>query len=494
VSFTLREKITRLAPRLAVLGGALMVVTLIWFLTLGREVRTGGFVLGFSLLVILPLFTPQLIVAVCGPIRPRGFNLAYSLKTLALKLQTTAVAVAALGVAVSMLIGITLLIGSFRYTLETWLESSIQADVYITTESWAREGRLATMTPELQQDFRSQPGVQGIELLRQFWVYSGDRRISLAGVQFDRESRGRSMPIYRGDQDGVWRGLAEGGVVIGEPLARKTGLDLGDSLRVTVPGGEMRFPVVGVVYDYSEAGSALMDLAAMEDVFGPAPINNIALFLEPERDVEVFVDDLRSRFSEYPLLIRSNSSLRAEVLRLFDQTFAVTRLLQVMALLVAASGISLTLLVLARERVAELALYRTLGAMRRQIFRIFVGEGVAIGVLGMVLGLGGGIALAAILIYVINPAFFGWTIRPAWPWTEMLQETTTILLVAALSGIYRFGSGWNPCRWGGARPGRRGGLAHCRARIPVVFSQRPLGTFGVSDRVVVFHRPPRGGR
>jgi putative ABC transport system permease protein len=436
VSFTLRETVTRLAPRLAMLGIMLMIGTLIWFFSGGRDMQTGGFMLGFALLVILPLFTPQLIVSVCGPIRPRGFNLAYSLKTLVLKVQTTSFAVAALGVAVSMLIGITLLIGSFRYTLATWLESSIQADVYITTESWAREGRLATLTPRLQEELRSQPGTRGSELLRQFWVYAGDRRISLAGVEFDRDARSRNMPLYRGEQEEVWRGLAGGGVVLGEPLARKTGLDLGDSLVVATPGGDTYFPVVGLVYDYSEAGSALIDLGVMDSVFGSAPINNMALFVDPDQDVEAFVDRLRLRFEDYPLLIRSNRDLRGEVMRLFDQTFAITRLLQLMALLVAASGISLTLLVLARERVAELALYRSLGALRRQIFRVFVGEGLAIGVLGLLLGLGGGVALASILIYIINPAFFGWTIRPSWPWTEVVQEMVTILVVAMIAGVY----------------------------------------------------------
>jgi len=436
VSFTLRERFLRFAPRLAALGALLLLLTLAWFFTLGRDWRTGGFVLGFCLLLILPLFTPALIVAVCSPIRPGGFRLSYSLKTLVLKLQSTSFAVAALGVAVSMLIGVTLLIGSFRATLETWLTSSIQADVYITTESWAREGRLATIPGPLLEEIRSQPGVRGSELLRQIEVESGGDRIRLAGVAFDRAARFRDMPLYRGTQEDVWRGLAEGGAILGEPLARKTGLDLGDSLVVAAPGGTASFPVVGLVYDYSEAGSALVDLQTLETAFGPAPINNVALFLEPGVDPGTFVDRMRERFGSYPLRIRSNRELRGEVMRLFDQTFAITRLLQLMALLVAAAGVSLTLLVLARERVAELALYRVLGALRRQIFGVFVGEGLAIGFLGLALGLAGGVALAAILIYVINPAFFGWTIRPSWPWGEVIEEMATILLVATAAAIY----------------------------------------------------------
>lgn len=437
VAFTLRERISGLAPRLALAGGLLAAAVFAWFLTLGAQVQSRGFVLGFALLVVIPLLTPGVLVLAARRVRPRGLDLRYSLRTLVLKLQTTAFSVAALAVAVSMLVGVTLLIGSFRKTLETWMERSIRADVYITTESWAREGRLATLTPEVMEKLEHDPGVASVEYLRQFQVDAGERTITLSGVRFAFGVENRfDLALYRGNPEGVKRGLEAGGVLIGEPLSRKTGLGLGDSLRVSGSGITHAFAVIGVSYDYSEAGNALISLAAMNRVFGPGPVNNAALFLEPSADAGEAVDRLRGEFRDLPLIIRSNQELRAEVLHLFDQTFAITRILQVMALCVAAAGVSLTLLILARERVAELALYRALGALRSQIFRVFLGEGLAIGGFGLGLGLAGGIGLAAVLIYVINPAYFGWTIRPAWPWGEILQETITILAVAGAASIY----------------------------------------------------------
>jgi len=136
------------------------------------------------------------------------------------------------------------------------------------------------------------------------------------------------------------------------------------------------------------------------------------------------------------LVIRSNRDLRSEVLRIFDQTFAVTRLLESMALLVASTGIALALLVLARERAAELALYRAIGALRGQIFRLFLGEGLGLAALGLLFGTAGGIGLAAILIYVINPSYFGWSIRPAFPIASLLAQAATILVVAVLASVY----------------------------------------------------------
>lgn len=153
-------------------------------------------------------------------------------------------------------------------------------------------------------------------------------------------------------------------------------------------------------------------------------------------DAESTVDAIKARFSGVPLLVRSNRALRQEVFRVFDQTFAVTRLLQGMGLLVAACGVTVTLLVLARERVSELALYRALGATRGAVFRVFLGHGLGIAGAGLLLGTASGVALAMVLVYVVNRASFGWTIALAWPLADLAQQCGTILLAALLAGLY----------------------------------------------------------
>jgi putative ABC transport system permease protein len=192
-----------------------------------------------------------------------------------------------------------------------------------------------------------------------------------------------------------------------------------------------------VVHDYSaDAGSALMDLDAMARLFGPGPIQNVSLDFPPGTDLDRAVDRLRRRFEGVPLLFRSNRALRQEVFAVFDQTFAVTRLLQGMSLLIAACGIALTLLVVARERASELALYRALGAGRGDLFRVHLGQGLGMAVHGLVLGSLGGVALACVLVFVINRDTFGWTIALHWPWGDLARQGATILGAAALASLY----------------------------------------------------------
>ena len=117
-AFTLHETVGSLAPRLFALGAALPLTAAVWYGLHGRHWQHAGFVLAVVLLLTLPLLTPLLVRELCARVRVRGFGLGYSLKGLGVRLQTTSVAVASLAVAVSMLIGITLMIGSFRQTLK----------------------------------------------------------------------------------------------------------------------------------------------------------------------------------------------------------------------------------------------------------------------------------------------------------------------------------------------------------------------------------------
>ena len=245
------------------------------------------------------------------------------------------------------------------------------------------------------------------------------------------------MPLMAGEPAVVLARMLAGEVLISEPLARKEGLAPGDSVRVLGPSGPFDLRIAGVTYDYtSEGGTAFLDLPAFARHIGPGPTNNMALFVVPGQEVEAAVDELKAAYRGQPLTFRSNRKLREEILEIFDQTFAVTRILQGMSLLIAVCGISLTLLILARERVAELALLRALGAARRQVFGLFVGEGLSMAVIGLILGLIGGLGLAAVLILVINRAYFGWTIQPSWPGRELATAVATILLASAGASLY----------------------------------------------------------
>lgn len=437
-AYTLQERVGQAALPLFVLGWLVLAASWGGYFLFAPHWKPAGFASGLGLLVGLPLLTPFTVRELTRRIGSRSFGLVYGVKALGSRLQASAFAVAALAIAVSMLIGITLMIGSFRRTVEIWLDASARADVYITSKSWRRAREGATLAPELVQALATHPGVRLVDRLRQIFVYAGERKIMLGAADLGLPIRQGRLEMLAGDRDeALRRAYEEGAVLISEPLARKAGLGLSDELSIMSPAGEVSLPIAGIYYDYSsERGSAAIDLATMERLFGPGPIHSVALYLEPGRDPEEMVGELRDRFADVPLEIRSNRGLREQVFAVFDQTFAVTRLLEAMSLVIAAAGITLTLLVMARERISELALYRALGAQRRQILRVFMGKGLGIACFGLLLGLLGGVALAVVLIYGINRPYFGWTIAWHWPWRELVEEVLTILGAALAASLY----------------------------------------------------------
>ena len=437
-AFTLHETVGSLAPRLFALGAALPLTAAVWYGLHGRHWQHAGFVLAVVLLLTLPLLTPLLVRELCARVRVRGFGLGYSLKGLGVRLQTTSVAVASLAVAVSMLIGITLMIGSFRQTLNVWIGTSIQADVYIAPASWRGTGSDGGLEPHVMATIMSHPAVRAVDRLRRFHGFTGAKRIIISGVEMGLRQGLSRFPFLPGALPNPYDAVRErDGLFIGETLARKAGVWVGDALPIHTPGGERDFPIVAVYYDYSAGdGAVAMDLRTMEQAFGPGPVGSTALYLDPGADTADVVAELQAALPESPLEMRSNRRLRDEVLAIFDQTFAITRLLQFMSLLTAVCGITLMLLVLAREQVSELALCRSLGARGRQLFGVFVGKGLSMGVMGLALGSGGGVLLAGLLIYVINRAYFGWTIQPYVDWGLIGQQAATILGAAVVASLY----------------------------------------------------------
>jgi putative ABC transport system permease protein len=404
----------------------------------GRRWPPAGFALAVAVLGAVP-FTAPLLLRACERLPlPRRLGAAYGARGLASHLRGVAVAVGALAVAVGMLVGITVMVGSFRETVVRWLGATLRADVYVTTPSWSRARSGAVLGPEVLEGLRREPGVRAVDRLRQLTAEAAGRRVTVSGIDAGLpEGRGRVELIGGGEAEALRRLRDEGAALVSEPLARKAGIGQGDVLALQGPSGPFQLPVAGVYRDYgAERGAVLMDLATLAARFGPGPDSNAALYLVPGLEPEAVVERIQARFQGKALLVRSNRTLREQVLSIFERTFAVTRLLQGMAVVIAVAGITLTLLVLARERAGEVALLRALGATRRQIFELFLGRGLGIAALGLALGAAGGAGLALVLVEVINPAWFGWSIGLHLPWDDLAFEAVVVLAAAAAASLH----------------------------------------------------------
>ena len=438
---TLTERSERGA--LGLLAGGLggLAASLAIHLALGGRWRASGFLLALGVLAAVPLAAPLALRGAARLARPRRLGALHGLRTLSARLPATALAAGALAVAVSMLAGVTVMVASFRDTVAGWLDQTLRADVYVTSPSWRRARAEATLDPALVARLAAFPGVRAVDRLRQVEALVAGRPTQVTGVDGAVAGGEWRVQLTAGDGPAALRRLPAGAVLVSEPLARRLGISLdgaGGAVTVRTLSGDRAFPVAGVYRDYgNERGAILMDLGPFAAAFGPGPPSNLALYLDGAGpgDVERAVAGLQRLAGDASLLIRSNRTLRAEVLAIFEETFAVTRLLQAMGLLIAVAGIALSLLVLARERAGEIALYRALGATQGQVFRVFLGRGLGLALFGLALGLLGGAGLAAVLVEVVNPAYFGWSLGLHWPARALAAQSATILVAAAAASL-----------------------------------------------------------
>ncbi|MCB1224513.1 MAG: ABC transporter permease [Verrucomicrobiales bacterium] len=365
-----------------------------------------------------------------------------------------AVSVAALAVSLSLTIAIAIMVSSFRQTVVVWVAQSMGADLYARPAQPPRSTGAPAFSRATVETVRSHPAVEAVEGYRSLDLPFRDRLIKLGtgDLPLLLERPGRLALKTAGDRERLLRRALEGeGVLVSEAFERRFDLGAGDEVQLETPHGPARFPIVAVFYDYSsDRGTLTMDQALFERWFGEANPTHLAIYTRAGFDPDEVRQELLRRTAGTRVMFFTNASLRAEVLRIFDATFAITWALELIAILVAMAGVAATLLTLILDRREEIRLLRLAGAEPRQVRRTVWIEAGLLGAVSQLLGLAAGWVLSLLLIRVINPQSFGWTIQFHLPWGFLLGASLLTVAATAAAGwlparqATRAGSGLNP--------------------------------------------------
>ncbi len=434
---------TRRSP-LAFLGG-LLLLTASFLLT--RPGPVGGAPLfGYLSLACLifgvACFTPLLlrftgtgIHSLCRGRRAPLLTLAAG--NLSSQVGRSAVAVAAMMTAIAMLVGLTLMIGSFRRTVELWVEQTIRADLIASPAARFVKGSQARLPDTFIEGAARTPGIAALDpFIGQRVDLLGQEGLRAAG-DFEVAARYGRLLFRRGESATILRrAKAEDGVIISESLALSRGLSEGDRLPLYLPSGRVEPPIIGVFYDYStDGGKVVMDRSLWARTGGGHGADILAIYLQPGADEAAVRRQLLEIAGEdSAIALNSNRALKARVLEIFDNTFAVARALELIAILVSVLGIFNVLWASVVSRQREIGVLRSVGATRAQLLRIVLWEAGLLGLLADLLGLLAGIALSLILIYVINKQSFGWTIQFQFSWWVVIKSSIIALGAALLAG------------------------------------------------------------
>jgi putative ABC transport system permease protein len=354
--------------------------------------------------------------------------------------ESAAVAVSGVVAALSLAVALTVMVASFRESMIDWLDQVLPADLYLRPAVAA--GDALFFSPETVAAVAASEGVARVATTRQRAVQLNPERPAVQLLARSIADPASSLPLV-GAALPVPPGML--GVYVSEPMVDLYGATPGSRLDALAAAA---FPqatapplfVAGVWRDYvRQFGTVVVPQQAYQQLSGDLRINDIALWLAPGTDAAALQQRLRALVeAQAPgagalLEFTSVGALRANSLRIFDRSFAVTYWLQAVAIGIGLFGVaaSFSAQVLARRK--EFGLLAHLGLTRRQILAVVAGEGAAWTLIGAIAGLALGLAVAVVLVHVVNPQSFHWTMDLHAPWGRLLALCAAVVAAGTLT-------------------------------------------------------------
>lgn len=379
-------------------AGAAMAAALC--LSAGRALWV--FYAGYILAVLAALLmAPTLSLWLVRALRPllawvRPVEGALAADSLLQAPRRTAATVAALMLSLAMVIGFGGVARSIYGSVLEWVNTTLNPDLFVTANPELSH-RTYVMPPEVAAAIESVAGVREVQRVRSARVPYRGVPVLLVAVEVGKLARtARRRPIDGDPADMYLRTAAGEAVIISDNLAGLRGVKLGDILELATPRGPLRLPVAGIVRDYSDQqGVVLVDRAVYQRYWMDDTANVIRVYLAPGASAAEVKRQILERCAGRRLFVLSNAEVRRYILRLTDQWFGVTYTQIAVAILVAVLGIVNTLTVSITDRRRELGVLQAVGGLRQQVRRTVWMEALAIGAIGLALG----VALGAVSLY-----------------------------------------------------------------------------------------------
>lgn len=343
-------------------------------------------------------------------------------------------AMAGLLIATAMAGGITLMVHSFRGTVATWLNEQLNADLFVSARGFQNPGSAPRVPGASRDAMLRDPDVLDRLAAHFARVPFRGQSVVLAGIDLPRDPRLDPERVWVQRPAAGMRTVEEDHTfVVSEPFARKFNLWRGASLDLELPGGRITGRVAGVVTDYAnEHGTVFTSGEQFREWLGEDRVATLALHLRPGANPLEARDRLQAA---YPgLRVRDQSALREEVFGIFNQTFSLTAALKGVGVAVAVAGLALSQISQFTERRTELGVLRELGFIRRDLAIAGAWESGLLTLAGALGGLTAALVLGGVLIGVVNPQSFGWTLRYQVPWGSFFSYLLLTLTAGALTG------------------------------------------------------------
>ena len=466
------EKKTRTRlPQLLLIGMALM---LIGHYLVNDE--NGSLLIGFTALACFvfgfTLAVPQILLWMIKALlllNSRFSNtIRMILRGISVGISRTGMAIAALTLAVSVTIGVGIMIDSFRETVSTWLNQTLSGDIYVSIAGRSSARTNPGLPASFIKDLQQLPGIIRINTSRMIKVDTEMGLVRLMALTVSNNSplnrippneiptkdmpaskvstpemlisdKYKSVNIKQAVHNSQQLFEQGNGIFISEPMAYHNKIQLNTQLEIHTQVGNQSFRVLGIFYDYTSShGLMAIHRKLYEQYWNDKEISRLSIYRNKNHDQSTLLKAIRERAAQekMEILVYSSEEIRQRSITMFDRTFTITQVLRLLAVMVAFMAILSALMALHLERNKEFAILRTTGMTPKRLSLMIISQSALMGLLAGVLAIPLGVLMADLLIEVINRRSFGWSMQKILPYPVLFEAIALATTAALLAGIY----------------------------------------------------------
>ncbi len=393
---------------------------------------------GYTAIALMLMGTILLMPAIAAAVfrrlpSPRAAPLRLALAQLAGSPGQASVSLAAIVASVSLMVSMAVMIGSFRISLDEWLDRVLPADLYMRT---GPGNDSAVIDPAMQARLARLPGVRTVQFMKVERISLAPSRppVALIARDIDSATPERGVPLMgnaraplAGDEPPAW---------VSEAVSDLYGYRVGDTVELPVGERRARFTVSGIWRDYArQHGAIVIERSEYLKLTGDRTANEASIWLASGVDAAGVRETIAALPMGSKLDIASPGEIRATSLRIFDRTFAVTYGLEAAAVALGLVGLSASFGALVLSRRREFGVLRHLGFTRGQVGAMLAAEGALVSGLGLAVGCALGWLIALVLIHVVNRQSFHWSMELHLPWGQLSVFVTVLFALAMLTAL-----------------------------------------------------------
>jgi putative ABC transport system permease protein len=328
------------------------------------------------------------------------------------------------------MVAMAVMVASFRQSVDDWLVAVLPSDLYLHLEAAEAGG----ISPDAQARLMAVPGIAQVRMQR---VMSIRLAPGQPAVALMAQGGHAAVPLLQRAGGPAPAGTTP--VLISEPMAWLYGWQVGERRTLAIAGRSRSVYVAGVWRDYArQFGAIILPLADYRRLTGDLTMTDAAFDLAPGAQPHTVQQALAKAL---PAAVRGQAQfgrpgeMRRIALQIFDRSFAVTYALEAIAILIGLIGVATSFSAQVLARMHEFGMLRHIGVARGQLLAMLALEGAALGLVGAAAGIALGLGLAIVLVMVVNPQSFHWTMDLALPWPLLAGLATALIACAAGTAV-----------------------------------------------------------